>query len=136
MITQSFHHDLLPNEPIVVATMHEDFNFARDTPAAAQALSEILDSFHEPVYYVNDSRALKPDFSSLVTALAQVTRGDLAVFKHPNIREILVVTDSSLLALAAKALQQAQYGGMSASVYGSVDEALDYARGQINQAHM
>ena len=127
----SYKIEEIPGEPIILASFAADFSLARDATEAVDTLTPILDSQPTPVFYVSDARDIKTDFGDMVGLMGFVTKGNTAFLKHPNIREVVIITSSDLLKLGAKALGQQQYGGVPVSVFGSPEEAFEYMRTQI-----
>jgi hypothetical protein len=56
-----------------------------------------------------------------------ITR-QFALFKHPNIREALLVTQSPVASLAAKGLNSPIFGNARLTIFKTLKEALEYAR--------
>jgi hypothetical protein len=121
----------LPDEPILLSVMGEAYDVGRDAPAACQQLFDLLETMDVPVFLVVDARKLTADFGDVVAGLGTATRKGVAVLRHPNIQEIVLVTTSGLVSMGAKALGQLQYGGLRSSVFETLDEALAYARDRV-----
>ena len=64
----------------------------------------------------------------IIWAANEGVHGSLAVARDPRIREILVVSTSSILSLAARGLRADAFGNTRISVFGTLEEALAYAR--------
>jgi hypothetical protein len=122
---------LLPGEPIMINRPDATFSLAKDIPVDSERMLELLDSSNQPLYLIIDVTNVKINFSDLITGMAALTKSNRAVFKHPNIKQIIVVTTSDMLALGAKALKQVQYGGLESQVFPTFDEALAYVRQSI-----
>ena len=118
------------NEPIIVETMHTDFSLKNDLPVSIDQLQVMLDEVNEPHTFIIDATEARLTFGDAIAGMASVTRGNTAVFKHPNLRQLLVVTTSNLVELTTRAFGQEQYGGVKSEAFGSLDEAIDYARAQ------
>lgn len=127
----SFETSLLPGEPIILMKLHSTFSVAKDTAASNASLLELLETANEPLYLVIDVTELKISFSDMVGGMATLTKGEMAVFKHPNLKQIVAVTTSDMIALGAKALGQSQYGEVMAKTFPTLDEALAYVRQAI-----
>jgi hypothetical protein len=122
---------LLPGEPIILHKLDATFSLAKDMIPDSERVTKLLDSSQQPLYLIVDLTDVKLNFSDLVASMATATKGGKAVLRHPNIKQIIAVTTSDLLALGAKALKQAQYGQLEAQVFSSLDEALTYVRQAI-----
>src|SRR5687767_6710083 len=99
----------LPDEPILVVSAVEPFDFKVDYAPFVNELLGLLEQSSEPVFEITDGRTIKLSFSEMVGLLATVTRGDEAkrLEKHPKIRAWLLVADNELLRVGANALGQA-----------------------------
>jgi hypothetical protein len=127
----SFRVERLAGEPILLVTVPEDFDVKNDLPAAIKQIREILDGSEEPVYHTHDVHPFQMSFDDMMAAMRLLTQGEMAILRHPNIREVLVAADDTMIRAAAKALALVPYGGLPVRVFETLDEALAYAREQI-----
>lgn len=127
-MTKEFDIHWLPGEQIILECIHPDFSIKDDTIPGNQATVAILDTAADCVPYVLDLTELRITFSDLVGALAEMTRGEAPATRHPNLRELIIVTQNPILKLGAKALTQDQYGKVPTHVFPTREEALAYAR--------
>ncbi len=118
----------LPGEPIIVLTMYESFSAADDLPEVLDRLREMLDSAEEPIYFINETLQLKVSLSDIINAASLIARGEGAIYHHPNMKEVLVVTDKKLIGLSAEGLRSDLFGNVPISVFETLEEALDYVR--------
>ncbi len=121
------YHEVPSGERIVIFKPDSSFTISRDLQPAVQQLADVLDSSNESMVYIADVRELNISFADMVNILGFVTRGELAIFQHPKLHEIVVVTSSNITALGAQALAQQQYGGVNAHVFEDMDAALAYS---------
>jgi hypothetical protein len=124
--------DKLSDEPIVVVKMMNPIDIKHDVPAMSQQIQDVLARQTEPIWYIGYVQDLKLSFGDFVQALAMSTRGEMAFMRHPNIKEIYAIAEGSLVQMAARALTQAQYGGLRVTLCSSLDEALRKAREAIH----
>ena len=124
-----YHIEKLPGKPIIVAALKADFNIADDWEEFISEIMALLDDQPEPVFYISDLRQASFNFNDLLAGTNLATRGSSAVLKHPNVRENLVITTSSMLKLAAKGLNSVTFGNIDVKVFDSVEEALAYCQG-------
>jgi hypothetical protein len=125
----TYQIEKLPGEPILVCTLSDAWSVSNELSATIDQLIEHLDAADEPLYYINDvSSGMKVDLKDVILAANQAARGSNAVFHHPNFREVLLVTDSRLIDLAARGLDSEIFGNVPVSVFGTFEEALAYAR--------
>ena len=120
----TYRLERLPDKPVLLWTVNDGFDIGRDLPRVVSDAIKILDGMDEDVYYMADARKLKLNFGGVVSVLATLTRGELALFKHPRIYKIVGVSNSGLIELAIKALGQMQYGAFRTAFYTSLDEAF------------
>jgi hypothetical protein len=119
----------LPGEPILIHTLLEGWSVADDMPVNIDQLIEHLDAADEPLYYIGDlSSGLRLSLQDVILAANRTARGSNALFHHPNLRELLMVTDLKLFELAARGLDSQAFGNVPVSVFQTLEEALEYAR--------
>jgi hypothetical protein len=118
----------LPGEPILVSTVFEAWNSVDELGGGIGQTIEYLDAADEPLYLIADVTGLKLDLRDVILVANQTARGSKAVLHHPNLREFLVVTDLKLFELASKGLDSQAFGNVPVSVFGTLEEALAYAR--------
>jgi hypothetical protein len=119
----------LPGEPILIHTLLEGWSVANDLHANIDQAMEHLDAADEPLYYIaNFRRGMKLSLQDVIRAANQAARGSNTMLHHPNLREFLVVTDTRIIDLAAKGLDSEIFGNVPVSVFGTLEEALEYAR--------
>jgi hypothetical protein len=83
------------------------------------------------MYFTCDMNTMKLTFSDMVAGLAMVTRGDMAVMRHPRLARIMVVSGSELVRIGARAMTQAQYGTLKVTVCDSIYDAHEAIRAEI-----
>jgi hypothetical protein len=87
----------------------------------------LLDSLDHEVYLLGDSTELVASFTDVVQGLGQLKQG-LNFLNHPNVFEVVTVSESSILRMATNALGQAQYGQLRSNAFASLGEGKDYIR--------
>ena len=118
----------LPNEPIVILTLSEDYDWATEAAADDHEISALFDSLDQPVYYIMDTSAFNPDLSTIIQSTNQAARGEAPIFRHPNICGVIMVTQSDLKRLAAKGMDSDAFGHLDIKVFGTLEEALAHVR--------
>lgn len=101
-----------------------EFSIRRDTPAFAHDVTDMLAQGTDPVYFLADMRELQITFSDMVSGLAMVALGDLAVMRHPRLSRVGVVSKIDMVRLGAKALTQSQYGQIKIASFDTIEQAL------------
>ena len=128
----SFSFELLPDEPILIGTIHDSFSLRDDIDSFLSELDSILDSVDQPVYYINDIRKLKVNvFQDFVLAANKGARDRKG--SHPNVDITIVVSTDSLVRLGARGLQSDVFGNLPILVSDTLEEALAQARSLIEQ---
>ena len=112
------------NQRIIVGVVGADFDLRVDTEPYLHEIQVMLDRMDGPTVYISDLRGFELNFGDLTALMSVVTRGDTAVLKHPNLRNIILVASSNMIKLGVSALGQTQYGGLHASVVPTLEEAL------------
>ena len=118
----------LPDEPIIVGIFHDTFNLKEDVDPYIGEVQALFDELGEGFFYVNDTRNLHVRlFQDLLVAVNKATRGLGAVLRHPGLKEYILVTTDTLIRLSAQGLRAEVFGGIPATVFETMEEALEYA---------
>ena len=91
----------------------------------------MLYSLEEPIYYIYDLSEAQLNLAEVVIGANRGAGSSSSTLRHPIVKEVLVITRSSLIKLAAKGLNTEVFGFVPVSVFETLDEALEYARSQI-----
>ena len=118
----------LPDEPIVKVTLLAGFDFGDDMVEGNKPSFELLDSLDNPVFWILDMRQAKLGLEQLISSASMMTRGERPLWKHPMIRQTVIVSNASMIQLAAKGLNSDIFGNIAVKVFGTTEEAVDYAR--------
>jgi hypothetical protein len=119
----TFRIGWLDGERILLGKILAPFQMRANLDEAARRLGEMLDQASEPVPYILDLAELKTSFGDMVFAMGELTH-EGAVWRHPNIKEMVIITESSMVKIGADALRQMQYGGVRTYTAVSLKEAL------------
>jgi hypothetical protein len=126
--------DLLPNEPIVIVTLSEPFDWEKDIQATTARVADLTRHLEGPIYRISDMKQVSLDFSEVVTALAAATKAQEGGFNDPRFR-VVFISQEALLDLAefgARSASQAQYGvAEPVQVFTDLDEALHHIRSEL-----
>jgi hypothetical protein len=117
----------LPGEPILVETWDANFDVAKDGRRASQEIIEKMEELNQMVVVIVDMRAAKLSFDDILM-MAQSASGKDAPARHPLQRRRIIVTDSSIVSLAAQGLDSEVFGHIAVDIATSMEEALDKAR--------
>jgi hypothetical protein len=122
----------LPNEQIVVDTMSPDYHLSVELPQGISKLFEVADGLAEPVFWIVDASVVKEvTIEDLLTGTELLIRGKNPLYRHRNMREVLYVSTSPMVRLAAAGLANELFGNLKIRVFDNIESALQYARKQL-----
>ena len=122
----------LPNELIVIDTIPPDYHLSVELPQEMSKLFEAADHLEAPVFWIVDVSAVKEmTIEDLLTGTELLIRGKNPLYRHRNIREVLYISTSQLIKLAAAGLASDLFGNLKIQVFESLEAALQYARKQL-----
>jgi hypothetical protein len=122
-----------PNEPIIIQTMSPDYQLRLEMPKVYPSLREILDQQAEPVFWVvNISAVLQITVEDLLIGTEMVAQGEKALYRHPNIREVLYVSTNPMIQLAVEGVRSDSFGNLKVLIFENLETALRYAREQAS----
>jgi len=128
----AYQLEQLPDEPIVICTISQNYDMATDAPLFAQEIEVLASSRSEPFYLVIIEAGYTPGFDDVIVGANVATRGEHPVFRNPGLREVLYVTSNKVTQLALKGLNSPIFGNTRVKVFGTQEEALAYARSQYS----
>ncbi len=130
----------LPDEPITLITVTESIDQGIMLPGPEETDRQIMEIVAETPgidYLIVDISSVELSFSELVAVLGDARQEIKALggraFVEANMR-YLFVGSGELAELAVKALRQEQYGSIDTMLFRSVQEALTYARAEIQRS--
>ncbi len=118
----------LSDVPAVLTTVSKDFEINRELEAMNRDTLAILDPAEVPLFLITDFQ-LSLGIDDLFQS-ASTLRRENSIWKHPNIRQVIIITDDPLLRLAAQGMKSPILGGFNLKLSDSVEEALAYVRSQ------
>lgn len=118
----------LTDEPIMILTVTGSIADLGDSEQERTQLISLLDAVSEPVFFILDMSNAKLNLDRLMRGSHDAYLGASPTFKHPNIREILQVSDDPGLELAASGLDSDLFGNVRIQQFKTLDAALAYAR--------
>lgn len=123
--------EVIPDASTVKVTMYEQYSFEVDDPVADQEIIDILEKSDESMFLIVDLIQRPLSLDDVIHSSNKDARGENALFHHPKVKGLLVVTESDMVRLAAKGLNTVTFGNVNARAFKTADEALDYARSQV-----
>lgn len=125
----NYEYKTLPGESTVVLTFYEDFNFKTDLAKTTPEAIAMLNGLNKPVFWVVHILG-KLDVEDLLLATKDVSQGPDAVWRHPMIREVVVISSDLLVQAAAPGFDTEAFGNLKIQVFADLDQALAYVRSQ------
>lgn len=120
--------DRLSGEPIVILTVSGSATDLRDAQQAMMELQTVFDEASEGLFFILDVSDVQISLDELLRGASNAYRGDNPIFKHPNIRETLQVSNDPALALAAEGFDTEIFGNVKIQLFATLDEAVAHAR--------
>jgi hypothetical protein len=125
----SYNVQLLTDEPILLETIHEDFNASTELAGLMEVGMQSLDAAGQPVVYIMDHRLLAMGLNDLIVAANQVAK-QRNFLNHPNIKKIIMVSTNRLLATAAKGMNSLAFGFIKIETCETLEQAFILARAE------
>lgn len=122
----------LPNESIVIDKMSADYCLSAELPVGISKLFEFADGLIDPVFWIVDASEIQEiTIEDILTGTELLIKGKKPFYRHPKIREVLYVSTSRLIRMAAAGLKNDLFGNLKISVFDTLEAALEYARKQL-----
>lgn len=129
-MSEKFGFEKLPGEPIGILTTYPDYDMSVDYVNSTPATSEFLDAQTEPIYFIsNFLEMVRPDLDDVSLGAFSAAFAENPVFKHPNVKEFIIISNEPIFNLSAQGLDSDLYGNVKVKVFTTLEEALSYARG-------
>jgi hypothetical protein len=123
----------LPDEPIVILTIYEDFDFVRENLEIYARLTDLIEGSHELVVLIANMLHASIGLNTIISGANFASRGIGAIFHHPSILQVVFVTTSKLVDLAAAGLNSPVFGNLHVKVFPTLDSALAYVREKASE---
>ncbi len=114
--------------PMILSNWDADFSVGNDLVTYNTELATMLDAETHPVYHIVDMREVKMTFTDVMSAIQIGIKGEQATANHRNIKQIVVVTHSRMINMAAKGLNTVSFGNIDMAVFETVEDAIGYVR--------
>jgi hypothetical protein len=119
----------LEGEPILVVT-HEGFLSLQSAEAVTAQVVEVLEAADTRLYGIIDLRNATSDLPEVLRILVQQTKGARGTLTDQEVYVVLV-GEHLFIRIFHKLIRERQLGGITLSVYVSMDEALRAVRQRI-----
>jgi hypothetical protein len=124
----SYLNQKLPGEPIIISTLHKDFDYATEAEPSAMENMALLNAATEPLYFIADMRAVHFDLGELIAGADLAAGGEQSMLRHPKIKEALFVVTDKIMEIAAEGLATEAFGNIKLKMFDNLKDALAYAR--------
>jgi len=111
----------LGNEPVILVTQHEDYNWERDNQQLLRNLWAALDAAGEPVSVIVDITQVRLDIARVIEHSRRITSA-----LHPNLRETVLVAEAPIIPDAVPDVQDQGDGHPPSQTFGTLDEAMNH----------
>jgi hypothetical protein len=121
-----FQVDWEADKRTILGKLSPDFDVRTDMEALSKRMVELLEQAEKPVSFLFDMTEISMSFGDMVSAMADLTKGEQAAWRHNNLKELLIISEQSMLELGAEALRRTQYGKLRSWFFSTMDEARQY----------
>lgn len=121
-----FQVDWEADKRTILGKLSPDFDVRTDMEALSRRMVELLEQAEKPVSFIFDMTGFNMSFGDMVSAMADLTKGEQAAWRHNNIKELLIISEQSMLELGAEALRRTQYGKLRSWFFSNMEEARQY----------
>ncbi|MCE7948141.1 MAG: hypothetical protein DYG88_12005 [Chloroflexi bacterium CFX4] len=130
-MTYTYHLEKLSDEPIMVGQVGPEFSVSAHSDELNQRILQWLESATENFFFILDVTEAALGFDDIVLGASKGTRSATPVLRHANMRQLVVVSHSALVRLAAKGLSAPIFGKVNVKVCDTRDEALAHCRAEL-----
>lgn len=116
----------LGDEPIIIATIIPPVEVETEPKQTLEAANAIARRIPGSVYRITDISRLEITFEMIVGAMAADIR-----HSEPNIHHVFV-GKGEMVEIITEAIKQPHYGAQQGHMVGSMEEAIAFARKQLN----
>jgi hypothetical protein len=135
--TYHIHH---PNDASVVVTLAKNYDLMTDKTEANWYAGQLLESLNRRIYWIVDFRNMVFEDNPSVVRLLELTiafsSANASIWHHPNVRQVIFVTDHDVPKLMAEQLKREDFGYLNVRVCSKLADAFAYARSQSWETHI
>ncbi len=121
-------------EPIILGTALGSFDLTIDIYPCLYAACTQLEAVEAPCYLIGDIRTLKLSLGDIFNGFAIASQGNVAVLQHPNLIELVIISESSLLTTSLPQIRNPNGKLARVSVQPTLEAGLAYVRSLIEKA--
>lgn len=127
----SYTIENVDTDPILIITIHEEYNVATDQAKSDAEVRPYLDNAQQPLYHIVDISNLKMSLDDIVSASNFGSRREDALWRHPMIATLVFVTPNKLAQAAAKGLGSVAFGNIPVKTFNTCDDALAWIQAEL-----
>jgi len=119
----SYSVDLHEERDTIIITWHEDFDFKGEYSLYAEKTRALLDEQAKPFDFIFDMREVDFGMDDIISLANHTRKSEESLMKHPNMRQVVIVTESTIISMATKGMDSVPFGNVKLHVASNVDEA-------------
>ncbi|MBN2305762.1 MAG: hypothetical protein JXQ72_14865 [Anaerolineae bacterium] len=113
-------------QPILISTLREDYNPLHEIQPMVHDLAAILDAAACPMILIVEVQ-FQPDDAATTVGAPPTNGNQNELFRHPNLREIIFVSDDGRVHLRVGGWNATIYRNVNVCAFHTIDAALAYA---------
>lgn len=123
----SFAAHELENDRIIVLNLHPNYDLLREIQFSNQAVKDILAVRNERFTLITVLH-LKLTIEEITYGASVVGRGRDSLWHHPQIRQVVLVSDDDAIKQAAAGMASTAFGNLQVAVFDHVEAAIAFAK--------
>jgi hypothetical protein len=122
----------LPEQSVLLFKSTAEFKLAAAMDTMLDAVHGVLNTLDDSVFYLIDIRESHITVTDAMMSMEPVIFGEKAFFRHPKIREILLVTPNPLLRRVTEGVASGLQNDVILLVFEDLDSALAYVEQRLD----
>lgn len=123
----------LPDLPVLLSVIGKGWTEDRDLISAMLDMERLLNEAEQPLFLITELDGIQVTLDHIVIGANAAAQGERSLLHHPQVREVIVVTESPVIKHAAEGLRSDAFGNIPVRTYPSIKEAIDYVREQVGR---
>ncbi len=115
-------------EPVIVIRLHKDYVATQEMHDSNSALLKLLDQATQKQNVIIVYDGYEPSFTDLQQGSNSVSQGEDPLFKHVNLKRVVLVSTSEVVKLMAAGMGTDAFGNLNIPVFEDEIEALAHCR--------
>jgi hypothetical protein len=118
---------------VVIATCGEEFQISSELGLLIDKIIDLAETQSDVINLIVDMRNASIGLDDVILAANHGRRNERSVFRHPQIKRVVYVSNSKLVELGAKGLSNPVFGNLTVRVAGSVEDGLALLKQEAQQ---